>query len=47
MKKKTNNEKITFPIVFYNGVYVGGYDDYREKVKQRCFDNLDFENDIF
>jgi len=47
MKKRTNVETITFPIVFYNGVYVGGYDDYHEKVKQRCFDNLDFENDMF
>ena len=47
MKKRTNKELITFPIVFYDGEYVGGYDDYNQKVKQRCFDNLDFESNMF
>ena len=41
IKKNANVEKVTFPIVFYEGVYVGGYDDYNEKVKSRCFDEVD------
>ena len=35
MKEKTNKDRITFPIVFFDGEYVGGYDDYNEKVKER------------
>lgn len=42
IKQIINVENVTFPIVFYQGEYIGGYDDYKEMVKQRCFDDLDF-----
>jgi glutaredoxin len=43
IKQNAKIEKVTFPIVFYDGNYVGGCDDYNEKIKQRCFTDLDTE----
>ena len=43
MKGKTKKQNITFPIVFYGGEYVGGFDNYQERVNQRylCVLNTD------
>ena len=43
IKQNAKIEKVTFPIVFYDGNYVGGCDDYIELLKQRCFSDLDTE----
>lgn len=35
MKTKIQKDTITFPIVFYEGNYVGGCDDYEKELRKR------------
>jgi len=35
MKTKIQKDTITFPIVFYEGTYVGGCDDYEKELRNR------------
>jgi glutaredoxin len=42
MRVKTQKDEITFPIVFFEGNYVGGYNEYELKIKNNAFELTDF-----
>jgi glutaredoxin len=42
MKKQTKQERITFPIVFHDGEYIGGYKEYEKLVSVRHLELVDF-----
>ena len=47
MKTKIQRDNITFPIVFYEGNYVGGCDDYEKELQRRILydmTDLSFSN---
>jgi glutaredoxin len=33
MRIKTQKDDVTFPIVFFEGKYIGGFDEYEKKIK--------------
>lgn len=42
MKTKIQRDNITFPIVFYEGNYVGGCDDYEREIQRRLLREMSY-----
>ena len=45
MRIKTQKDEVTFPIVFFEGKYIGGFDEYEKKIRNNSVaEALDFSS---